>query len=110
MKKLSKIVLILAIVMGVLFIQTQVQASNPIVLGGNTVDNNTVASNTVANNVVNNTTTNNVTTNNTTNTNRNTNTNTLPKTGIEDSPAGIIMVIGVISAIYAYKKIRDYNV
>lgn len=38
-------------------------------------------------------------------------TNTLPQTGIGDN-TGMIIIVGicVISAIYAYKKIRDYNI
>ena len=107
MKKLNKFILVMVIIMGVVIASSQVQAA--IVLnstGGNTatnvVENNTT--NNTVNNVVNNTVAN-------TNTNKVNNlTNTLPKTGIEDSPAAIIMIIGVISAVYAYKKIRDYNI
>lgn len=45
------------------------------------------------------------------NNNTNNNTNTLPQTGIGDNTGMyIIMGICVISAIYAYKKIRDYNI
>lgn len=48
---------------------------------------------------------------NNTNKNTNNNTNTLPQTGIGDNTGMyIIMGICVISAIYAYKKIRDYNI
>ena len=108
MKKLNKFILVMVILMGVVIVSSQVQAA--IVLnstGGNTAVNNTV--NETTNNTTNNTVTNNTVTN--TNTNKvNSLTNTLPKTGIEDSPAAIIMIIGVISAVYAYKKIRDYNV
>jgi len=60
----------------------------------------------------------NITTNNTTNTNNNVNSNNnatnnankneLPDTGL-DTPSIAIVVICVVSAIYAYKKIRDYN-
>ena len=115
MKKISRIILVLVILMGVLLMISQVQAANNdivITVGGNTTGNtigNTIG-NTVGNttgNTVGNTTGNK--TNNIVNKVNNT-TNTLPKTGIEDSPATIIMIIGVISAIYAYKKIRDYNV
>lgn len=108
MKKLNKFILVMVIIMGVLISSSQVQAA--IVLnstGGNTTTNaveNETTNNTV-NNVVNNTVKNTINTNKVNNI-----TNTLPKTGIEDSPAAIIMIIGVISAVYAYKKIRDYNV
>ncbi len=48
---------------------------------------------------------NNATTNSTANT-----TNTLPKTGIQDSlPTVLLIVIFAVSAIYAYKKIKDYR-
>lgn len=65
----------------------------------NTTTNNTV--NNAINNTVNNTTNNavnNATSNNT----------TMPNTGVDYSVVFIIAVCG-ISAIYAYKKIKDYN-
>lgn len=38
-------------------------------------------------------------------------TNTLPKTGVtEDITVMFFIVVCAVSAIYAYKKIRDYNV
>ena len=46
-------------------------------------------------------------TNNTTNTN-NSSTKDVPNTGLEDAPWLIIAVCGV-SAIFAYKKIKEYN-
>ena len=57
-------------------------------------------------------TTNNLTntTNNLTNTNSNNNTtNTMPNTGISYSSLTVIAIAG-ISAVYAYKKIKEYNV
>ena len=37
-------------------------------------------------------------------------TNTLPKTGIADSlPTVLLVVVFAISAVYAYKKIKDYR-
>ncbi len=37
-------------------------------------------------------------------------TNTLPKTGIQDSlPTVLLVVVFAISAVYAYKKIKDYR-
>ena len=37
--------------------------------------------------------------------------NTLPKTGVtEDITVMFFIVVCVVSAIYAYKKIRDYNI
>ena len=66
----------------------------------NSIDNNT--SNNTINNTVNNTT-------NNTNNAANNNTVAMPYTGVNNSVIVIIAVCGV-SAIYAYKKIRDYNV
>ena len=45
------------------------------------------------------------------NTSNTTNTaNTLPKTGIQDSlPTVLLVVVFGISAVYAYKKIKDYR-
>lgn len=77
--------------------------------------NNTGVNNTnIYNTMPNNTPVNNNTNKNTnTNTNKNTKTNntntTLPQTGIDSSMVFIIAICG-ISAIYAYKKIRDYNI
>lgn len=68
----------------------------------NTVENEIIGNNTVSNNII----TNNTVSNNTT---KNNTTNTMPNTGIE-STSMVIIAICVISAIYAYKKIRDYNV
>lgn len=52
-------------------------------------------------------------TNSTTNSsvyNNTNNTSNLPKTGIEDSlPTMVLIVIFAISAVYAYKRIKDYN-
>ena len=37
-------------------------------------------------------------------------TNSLPKTGIEDSlPTALLVIVFAISAVYAYKKIKDYR-
>ena len=38
------------------------------------------------------------------------NTNTLPKTGVEDSvPVAVLLIVFAISAVYAYKKVKDYK-
>ena len=75
-----------------------------------TVDNN-VENNATENNTTNNTTNN--TSNNTTNKAKTYNTSEddedLPQTGIEDYNVGILLVICVASAIFAYKKINDYK-
>lgn len=75
--------------------------------GNNSTRNNTTGNNSTGNNTSRNNTTNNVMrTNNTSNYNN----SSLPKTGIEDSIPGVILVVVFgISAIYAYKKIQDYR-
>ena len=60
--------------------------------------------------VMNTTTNTNVNTNTNTSYRTNTNTETLPKTGVTDGyVVAILVTVCAISAIYAYKKIRDYN-
>ena len=39
----------------------------------------------------------------------NTNSSDLPQTGIEDYNIGILLIICVASAIFAYKKVNDYK-
>ncbi len=73
--------------------------------GNNNTTNNLNNTNNTTNNLNNtNNTTNNL---NNTNSNRN-NTTKIPDTGVDYSVVFIIAICG-ISAIYAYKKIRDYN-
>lgn len=81
----------------------------------NTVGNNN-SNNVNANTNSNNTNTNRTNTNtNANNTNKNNNSSVynntnLPKTGIEDSiPVAVLVVIFGISAVYAYKKIKEYR-
>lgn len=64
----------------------------------NNVNTNTNITNKNVNNTINNST------NNSTN-----NANELPNTGI-NNPSIVIVAICLISAIYAYKKIKDYNI
>ncbi len=83
--------------------------------------NNTNTNNTNKNansNTNSNTNSNSNKTNNTSNTNQNNktnnssiyNNNNLPKTGIEDSiPVALLVVVFGISAVYAYKKIKEYR-
>lgn len=68
--------------------------------------NNT--SNGTGNNIANNTSNNTTNTNKVNNTNRNNNATAIPNTGVDYSVVLIIAVCG-ISAVYAYKKIKDYN-
>lgn len=72
--------------------------------------NNANESNTNSSNTKN-TNSNNIKKNTTNNENiKNTNNTSLPKTGIEDSlPTVVLVVIFGVSAVYAYKKIKDYR-
>ena len=69
--------------------------------GNNTVGNNSTGNNIVGNNSTGNNTAKKYNTNNS-------NTN-LPQTGIEDYNIGILLVISIASAMFAYKKIADYR-
>lgn len=84
----------------------------------NTTNNNNNNANTNSNSSNNTNTNTNRNSNSTNNTNNANNTNSssvynntnLPKTGIEDSiPVAMLVVVFGISAIYAYKKIKDYR-
>ena len=126
MKKsnLIKVVSILLISVMVMLFSTTVNAANDNTgfndltstltnnntAGNNTAGNNTAGNNTTINNTTKNNNNNNATKNNTTNSSIYNNTN-LPKTGIGDSsiPVAMLVVIFGISAVYAYKKIKDYR-
>ena len=93
---------------------------NATVIPGNEYENAqtpTVEENNTTTDISNNITNNNTNTNNTTNNtvNKVTKYNTsdddedLPQTGIEDYNVGILLIICVASAIFAYKKINDYK-
>ena len=85
----------------------------------NTSNSTNTNTNTNATNTTNTTNTNNTAKNNSLNTgavtgNKNNtstyNNSSLPKTGVEDSiPTMLLLVVFGISAVYAYKKIRDYK-
>lgn len=122
MKKtnLVKIISILLISVVVMSLATAVYAANENDTGYNDLTNtltngSTNNTNTNSNNTANNT---NVTNNTANNTNKTNNTNNssiynstnLPKTGIGDSiPVAMLVVIFGISAVYAYKKIKEYK-
>ena len=91
-------------------------------LTGNNSSGNNNTSNTNSSNSNNNTSGNNTARNNSntlntgavTNTNKNNtstyNNSSLPKTGVEDSiPTMLLLVVFGISAVYAYKKIKEYK-
>lgn len=122
--KLGKKELIISIVMLIVFLVLGLNFSvfatntgnNSLTLnfnlsGNNNANNNIPVNNNATNNIEkdqerpqNNTV---IPTNNTTNTN-NSSTKDVPNTGLEDAPWLIIAVCGV-SAIFAYKKIKEYN-
>ncbi len=75
----------------------------------NTNSSNTNSSNTNSSNTNTSNTNTNSSNTNSSNTNSS-NTNSLPDTGIQDSlPTVLLVVVFAISAIYAYKKIKDYR-
>ena len=103
--KNSKVIMEIVIIISLLFaLSTVVLADNTqiIIGGGSTNTQNDTATNVP-----------NVVMNTTTNTNVNTNTNTSYRTNTNTETDGYVVAILVtvcaISAIYAYKKIRDYN-
>ena len=116
---LLKVVTILLMSIMLTLFSTNVFADNGTDYGDLTpqVNNNASTNNANTNNAntntnrTNNTNTNNASRNNTNNTNRsNYNNTSLPKTGIEDSiPVALLVVVFGISAVYAYKKIKDYR-
>ena len=76
----------------------------------NGTSNNTANSNSANNTNRNNTSNNTNRTNNTNNSSIYNTTNTLPKTGVTDSiPVAVLLIVFAISAVYAYKKIKDYR-
>lgn len=110
--KLVNIILIMIMSFAILLTAKETLAANNVIditntitsNGNNTVNNTTT--NNIKNNTVNNTKNNVLTTNNTSNYNN----TSLPKTGIEDSIPGIILVVVLgISAVYAYNKIQYYK-
>lgn len=80
--------------------------------GTSNANSNTANSNTNSTNNTNrnNTSNNTNSRNNTNNSSIYNNTNSLPKTGVTDSiPVAVLLIVFAISAVYAYKKIKDYR-
>ena len=117
------IICIITIVALVLVLTTDVFATTPslndLLSDANTTnefntipeDNNTTGNNTAnntTNNTVNNVSNNATTNNNVAKNNTNRNNTTIPDAGLDQSILFIIAIFG-ISAVYAYKKIRDYK-
>ena len=126
MKKTNLLKLFFGLVLSlmIIFIATSVTATDGFTdMTNSLVSNN--SSNSTSNNATGNTNTSNSNSNGTnTNTNTNTNSNrtnntnnssiynnsSLPKTGIGDTlPIAALVVVFGISAVYAYKKIKDYK-
>lgn len=109
--KNSKVIMEIVIIISLLFaLSTVVLADNTqiIIGGGSTNTQNDTVTNVP--NVINTTTNTNTNINTNTSYRTNTNTETLPKTGVTDGyVVAILVTVCAISAIYAYKKIRDYN-
>ena len=114
MKNKSMMVIIGIILALIIILCSDTVFANTIIIGGNTTSNTTtgnVTENTTANvqNTVANTTPN-ISVPSTT-TNRVNTTQTLPQTGVTDGyVVAILVIVCAISAIYAYRKIRDYNI
>ena len=114
MKNKSMMVIIGIILALIIILCSDTVFANTIIIGGNTTSNTTtgnVTANTTANvqNTVANTTPN-ISVPSTT-TNRVNTTQTLPQTGVTDGyVVAILVIVCAISAIYAYRKIRDYNI
>lgn len=112
--KNKSMMVIIGIILALIIILCSNTADATIIIGGNTTANTTtgnVTANTTANvqNTVANTTTN-ISVPSTT-TNRVNTTQTLPQTGVTDGyVVAILVIVCAISAIYAYRKIRDYNI
>lgn len=125
MKKsnLIKVFSILLISLMVIMFSTNVLAADNNTDGFTelTIDNNTSTNNTNSNSADGNSNSNKNTNNTNTNTNNTNNANKtnnssvynntdLPSTGIEDSiPVALLIVVFGISAVYAYKKIKEYR-
>ena len=87
-------------------LKTAVNGTNTATTGNNTTTNNTARNNTTS-------ALNSANATNRTNTTNNTSTynnTTLPHTGIGDSiPVAVLVVVFGVSAVYAYKKIKEYK-
>lgn len=111
MKRSSKLIIGIVLALVIVASSTLAFAANDetpaIIIGGDSSNTQNTVENTTENTTSQNyTPLNTSTTYNTTNT-----TNTLPKTGVTDGyVVAILMVVCAISAIYAYRKIRDYNI
>lgn len=116
LEKFKKLFIIAMLFMVLMSMQSVVLASNTIVITGNSTNNlqtipttnQNSSSNVPTVNSLQTNTANQIGTTPTTNTNSSYTNESLPKTGIDYS-ALFIIVICVVSGVYAYIKIRDYN-
>lgn len=118
MKKIINLKEIMIILMSVVLLTISTTAfATDLVLGNNTDNTATITGNeydnaqtpTIDNNVATNNAVGNNATNNSTRTYNTNNSSDLPQTGIEDYNIGILLIICVASAIFAYKKVKDYK-
>ena len=119
LKTKELIICIVTVAILVLTIVTDVFAIDDIAaLAGNNTNNSfeniqrdpnfNTNTNTNTNINVNTNTNTNINTNTNVNANKNSNVNSIPDTGVDYSVLSIIAICGVF-AVYAYKKIKDYN-
>ena len=104
----SKLIIELIIIVSLILALSTAVFAYPVIVGGGSANTqNDINTQNAVPNVIN--TNSNY---NTSNTSYRTNTNnTLPKTGVTDGyVVAILVTVCEISAIYAYKKIRDYNI
>ncbi len=119
--KLKNILVLFLCIVSIILISSKVLATEPIITpitgddynNAQTItdygnDSNNSNSNSNSNSSDNNLSNN--TSNNTNSAKRYNNTNkTVPQTGVQDYNIGILLIIAVAAAIYAYKKVKDYN-
>lgn len=121
MKKMTMVTVIMVVVISLLAVMTltvEATEDNPITLDGLniTIDGGDTTNEQIANEIVANAEAANAQATqiiqpDTNVANTSGNDNTLPQTGVtEDITVMFFIIVCVVSAIYAYKKIRDYNV
>ena len=111
--RLVKVILVMLISFSILLVAKESLAIEDLTstIGGNSTSTKTTTGNSTGNNTKNNTlnSAGNNTVLKTSNTTNNNNT-ALPRTGLEDSVSGVILVVVLgISSVYAYKKIQYYK-
>lgn len=111
----KKLLVAITLIAVVAIFATNVQATgivNPLNIQGTTTNTttNTTTTNTLTSNTVKGNTTTNTTANTTTNTVSNYQNSNLPQTGdASDYALFLIIAVGIVVAIFAYRKIKYYN-